>query len=115
LRARNSLVSSNCARQKLQHRGLDSQEHSGILEIYAARVVLMNGAMETRRSVVNVVATWLSESLREMAVLIAVFAPLDVLVQGRPLTLRGVGATIRMVVLLFASGVALEVQQWKKH
>ena len=60
------------------------------------------------------VATWLGESLREMAVLIAVFAPLDVLVQGNPLTLRASAVTIGMVVLLFASGVALEVRQWKR-
>ena len=70
--------------------------------------------METRRSGVDVVATWLGESLREMAVLIAVFAPLDVLVQGNPLTLRASAVTIGMVVLLFASGVALEVRQWKR-
>lgn len=47
--------------------------------------------METKRSVVNVVATWLGESLREMAVLIAVFAPLDVLVQGQPIDVARVG------------------------
>lgn len=70
--------------------------------------------METRRSVAHVVATWLGESLREMAVLVAVFAPLDVLVQGRPLTLRGFGATMIMVMLLFGSGVAIEVRQWNK-
>ena len=38
--------------------------------------------METSRSTADVVATWQGESLREMAVLVAVFAPLDVLVQG---------------------------------
>jgi hypothetical protein len=70
--------------------------------------------METSRSVVRVVGTWLGESLREMAVLIAVFAPLDVLVQGNPLTLRATAVTIGAVVLLFALGVVLEVKQWKR-
>ncbi len=70
--------------------------------------------MATKRSVVNVVATWLGESLREMAVLIAVFAPLDVLVQGNPLMLRATAVTIGTVVLLFALGVVIEVKQWKR-
>lgn len=60
------------------------------------------------------VATWLGESLREMAVLIAVFAPLDVLVQGNPLTLRATAVTIGTVILLFALGVVIEVKQWKR-
>ena len=70
--------------------------------------------MQTKRSVVNLLATWLGESLREMAVLIAVFAPLDVLVQGNPLTLRVTAATIGMAVSLFALGVVIEVKQWKR-
>ncbi len=49
-----------------------------------------------------------------MAVLIAVFAPLDVLVQGNPLTLRATAVTIGTVILLFALGVVIEVKQWKR-
>ena len=53
------------------------------------------------------------ESLREMAVLVAVFAPLDMLVQGGSLTVRSMAATMAIVVALFAVGVFLEVKQWK--
>jgi hypothetical protein len=49
-----------------------------------------------------------------MAVLVAVFAPLDVIVQGRTLNLRSVGATVTSVAVLFAIGFFLEVKSWKR-
>ena len=62
----------------------------------------------------DVIATWLGESLREMAVLVAVFAPLDVLVQGKALTLRSTVFTMGMVFALFTIGVLVEVKRWKR-
>ena len=59
-------------------------------------------------------AVLVGESLREMAVLVAVFAPLDILVQGRSLTVRPVAAMLLIVVPLFVLGVFLEVKPvWK--
>ena len=55
------------------------------------------------------------ESLREMAVLVAVFAPLDMLMQGRSLTVRPVAAMLLIVVPLFVLGVFLEVKPVWKH
>lgn len=57
------------------------------------------------------VAELVGESLREIAVLIAVFAPLDMFVQGRPLTVRSMGVMITIVVPVFVLGVFLEVKQ----
>lgn len=54
------------------------------------------------------------ESMREMAVLVAVFAPLDILLQGRSLTVRSVAAMLLIVVPLFVLGIVLEVKPvWK--
>ena len=54
-------------------------------------------------------AALIGESLREMAILIAVFAPLDFLVQGRRLTGLSLGATLALVMVLLAIGIFLEV------
>lgn len=51
------------------------------------------------------------ESLREMAVLVAVFAPLDTLLQGRLLTMRSLAVILSIVIPLFVLGVFLEVKQ----
>jgi hypothetical protein len=70
--------------------------------------------MGTRRSAVRLVAALVGESLREMAVLVGVFAPLDFFVQGRALTLRFAFATMTLVAVLFVLGIALEVRsRWK--
>ena len=54
------------------------------------------------------------ESFREIAVLVVVFAPLDVLAQSKPLTLRFMSATMAVFGVLFVVGIALEVSsQWK--
>ena len=53
------------------------------------------------------------ESLREMAILVAVFAPLDILMQGRSLTSRSAAVILSIVAPLFALGVFLEVRPWK--
>lgn len=70
--------------------------------------------MDTQRSVIRAATVLVGESLREMAVLVAVFAPLDMLVQGRSLTARSVAAMLLIVVPLFVLGVFLEAKQvWK--
>jgi hypothetical protein len=46
-------------------------------------------------------------------VLLAVFVPLDIYVQGRTLTVRTALATIALVGLFLAVGVFLEVKRWK--
>ena len=54
------------------------------------------------------------ESVREMAVLVGVFAPLDLIVQSKPLTLRYALITIGVFAVLFVTGIALEVTwRWK--
>ena len=52
----------------------------------------------------------MGESLREVAILIAVFVPLDVFVQGRPLTVQAIAGIIVVVVFLLILGIFLEVQ-----
>ena len=44
--------------------------------------LLPREAMDTQRSVMRAATVLVGESLREMAVLLAVFAPLDILMQG---------------------------------
>jgi hypothetical protein len=56
----------------------------------------------------------IGESLREVAVLVAVFVPLDVFVQGRTLTVPTVLATMAISGGLLALGVFLEVKRWKR-
>ncbi len=67
--------------------------------------------MDRRRRSLDCVVELIGESLREVAVLIAVFAPLDMSAQGRPLTVRSMGVTIAVVVLVFVLGVFLEVKR----
>jgi cyanate permease len=70
--------------------------------------------MDSARSVKRAAMILVGESLREMAVLIAVFAPLDMIVQGWSLTVRSVAAILLTVVPVFALGLFLEVRQpWK--
>jgi hypothetical protein len=69
--------------------------------------------MSNDRSTIELVAVLIGECLREVAVLIAVFVPLDVYVQGRTLTVRTALVTIGFVGLFLAVGVFLEVKRWK--
>jgi len=71
--------------------------------------------MDTQPSVMRAATVLVGESLREMAVLVAVFAPLDMLMQGRSLTVRPVAAMLLIVVPLFVLGVFLEVKPVWKH
>jgi len=57
------------------------------------------------------IATLIGESLREVAVLIVVFAPLDALVQGAVLTTRVWVAIIVVVLTLFVAGIHLEKRE----
>jgi hypothetical protein len=59
----------------------------------------------------KLIATLVGESLREIAVLIVVFAPLDALVQGAALTTRLWVAIIVVVVTAFVVGVYLETRE----
>jgi|RhiMetdeSRZDD1v2_1073273.scaffolds.fasta_scaffold695676_3 hypothetical protein len=71
--------------------------------------------MNGRRSTVRLVAALIGESLREMAVLVIVFAPLDLVVQSKSLTLRYVLGTMAVFAVLFVTGIALEVTwRWKR-
>ena len=66
---------------------------------------------ESRRSTVSVVAALVGECLREIAVLIAVFAPLDVFTRATGLTATFVVATIASVLVLLGVGILLEVKR----
>jgi hypothetical protein len=70
--------------------------------------------MDQRRQTVRLVAALVGESLREVAVLVAVFAPLDLFLQGRFLTLRGLLFTAVAVGMLFTLGVFLQVTSSRK-
>ena len=70
--------------------------------------------MVRRRPILNALAAHLGEALREIAVLVAVFAPLDMIVQGRSLTLRLVVGMIAGVGIVFGLGFYLEVKSWKR-
>ena len=61
------------------------------------------------RSISSTVLKCFGEFFREMAVLIAVFAPLDRIVQGNPLTTWFVLATMSAVAGLLGVGIAIEV------
>ena len=67
-------------------------------------------ASETERSKVNGAVKLLGESLREVAVLVAVFTPLEVFVQGKSLTVPVAAAMIAGVGAVFVLGVFLEVK-----
>ena len=66
--------------------------------------------METRRSTFGPVMALVGESLREVAVLVAVFAPLDAIVQDKTLTVGSWAAIMAAVAIIFALGVVLEVR-----
>jgi hypothetical protein len=59
--------------------------------------------MNERRSTVRLVAALIGESLREMAVLVIVFAPLDLVVQSKSLTLRYVLGTMAVFAVLLVT------------
>jgi hypothetical protein len=71
--------------------------------------------MSRRPSTPKLIAALTGESLREIAVLVAVFAPLDTLVQGKALTLTAAVATMAIVAPLFVLGLFLQVKQRWKH
>ena len=71
--------------------------------------------MNERPSKLERVAALIGESLREIAVLVAVFAPLDTLVQGKPLTTKATVATMAIVAPLFGFGLYLQVRRKWKH
>lgn len=66
--------------------------------------------MEAGRSRGERIATLIGESLREVAILVLVFAPLDVLTQAVALTLRSWLAIIVTVMITFSIGVYLETR-----
>ena len=65
--------------------------------------------MSSRGRTARTVERLLGEFLREVAVLVAVFAPLDVVLQGRSLTGGFFAAIIGFVVVPLAIGIILEV------
>ena len=73
------------------------------------------GDMPIDRATRGLVAVLVGESLREVAVLIAVFVPLDLFVQSKPLTVRFLLTTIVGVMILFGVGVTLQVaSRWTR-
>lgn len=64
------------------------------------------------RSTLRIVLKLLGEFLREMAVLIAVFAPLDKVLEEKPLTMRFMLTIIVIVTIALGVGIAVEVRQW---
>ena len=58
----------------------------------------------------KLIARLLGESLREIAILVAVFAPLDALMQGAALTSWSWVAIIVVVATFFVVGVYLETR-----
>jgi hypothetical protein len=71
--------------------------------------------VDTRRSTRRLMMTLVGESLREVAVLIAVFLPLDLFARGKLLTARFLISTIVTVSILFGLGVFLEVKsRWTR-
>lgn len=67
-------------------------------------------AMDAERSRGKLIAALLGESLREIAILVAVFAPLDALMQGNVLTPRLWVAIIVVVATFVVIGVYLETR-----
>ena len=66
---------------------------------------------ENKRSTAAITARLVGEFLRDAAVLVAVFAPLEWVAQNRPLTPRFSAVTIAIVVAGFVVGVGLEVKR----
>ena len=59
----------------------------------------------------HTIAEMIAELLRDAAVLVAVFAPLDSLVNGKPLTFFGVLIIVVLVLVLAVAGIAIEVMR----
>lgn len=57
------------------------------------------------------VAEMIGELLRDGAILVAVFAPLDNLVNNRPLTFGSISIIVGLVLILAATGIAIEVKR----
>ena len=57
----------------------------------------------------STVAEMIGEWLRESAVLVAVFAPLDIVVEQKSLTFWGVGVIVLLVLALGITGIVIEV------
>lgn len=68
--------------------------------------MLCSGSVSERRSVPEMIG----EGLREMAILLLVFAPLDFAFapDSEELTAVTIGAIVGLAVLLFVAGIALE-------
>jgi ascorbate-specific PTS system EIIC-type component UlaA len=56
-------------------------------------------------------AEMIGEFLRDAAVLVAVFAPLEKIITGQPLTGRTVLTIVGLVVILAGAGVVVEVRR----
>jgi hypothetical protein len=56
-------------------------------------------------------AEMIAELLRDAAVLVAVFAPLDMFVTNRPLTWVRILITVALVLALAAAGIVIEVKR----
>ena len=74
--------------------------------------MLGHTVVETRRSRLRLVGALIGESLREVAVLVGVFAPLDAIMQAKALIVRSWLAILGFVIAVFATGVFLEVK-WR--
>jgi hypothetical protein len=57
------------------------------------------------------VAQMIAELLRDAAVLVAVFAPLDFWAAKLPLTLHDVGIIVALVLVLAVAGILMEVKR----
>ena len=66
--------------------------------------------MDAERSRGEQIAALIGQSLREIGILVAVFAPLDALMQGAALTAHLWVAIIVVVVTFFVAGVYLETR-----
>lgn len=64
-----------------------------------------------RRSRSDVIAELFAEFLREAAVLVGVFAPLDAVIQRRPLTALNIWTTVVLVGALLGLGIYIEVKR----
>lgn len=68
-------------------------------------------AVESARSISNIIVCVASDFVREAAVLIAVFAPLDHFLENKPLTIPFVLITMGTVAVCLMLGIFLEVKR----
>jgi len=113
-RCRNCSRLVDVALQKLQRRL--ARHHESFIKLTLAErhkwcSVSRSVANDRAPSSARIVAGLFGEFLREAAVLIAVFAPLDKVLQNLPLTARFMGVTLVIVAVLFGIGAALEVKR----